>query len=556
MYFLKNLIEMVSTRPAAWPCAFWVPCFLLFLVVGKWPIRGFRMGRFSWWGGSLGLFALGAFGWFNYRYQISLLYLDHAPSTIVGVSWYFAQGHPLYHGANSPEIYSFGYGPYLYLFTAAFEKLLGPSVFAAKLTGFVATFATTGLLFVLLWRRTARPSIAIFLTGVFACLIVTDSFPEYLNRPDNFIVLFVLIGACAAYSPWVFAPVILGASLGICVDLKAHAFLYFIPLAWLAWRTGHRWKGVGVALGVAAFFALLPFLTFSNISLGNYLWVMIHLFNQGLDPSYYMDFLLTFAGFSLPFVAAVSISYLHDARATSEALRRLAGFIGWIVFSVLVVLLPASKQGAGPHHLLPMVIILLLLAIELSQAGLRLGWSSSPLVLGLYAVLASWFICCFGVGVLRSYQYAAYFKIRASWADHIDADVQAVLQKYGSDHILLMGAGDNDSYEWTAFRTELIFHGQPVGIDPTAWMEVAFKAAQMPSLSQITSALSARQPGRKIIWLIPQGAQPFSMHILYAELGDNGYLPNPPAYNAKFRADFSQDFSRIASTPYFDLYSN
>ena len=556
MNFLKSLMEMMNTRPEAWACAFWAPCFLLLLGMAKWPMRGCRVGPLSLCGGTLGVLALGVFGWFNYQYLVSPLYLNPMPAQISGVSWYFEQGHPLYHDAYSPEIYSMLYGPYLYIFTGMVERLLGPDVWAAKLAGFAATIAALGLLFALLWRRGLNPSVAVFSTGIFACLMVADPLGEYLNRSDNFIVLFLLIGAWAAYSPLKVAPIVLGASMAVCIDLKAHAFIYFIPLAWVAWRTGHRWKGVLACLGTAAFFALLPFLAFSNISLSNYGWILRSAARHGFNPPDYVDFLVTTGCLSLPFLTGILLSYIHDARTTTAALQRQAGFIGWIVVALLVLLVPASKNGAGPHHLLPLVIILLLLAAELAQAGVSFSWNSSATTLALYAVLASWFISCLGAGVMRSYQYAAYFKIRGFWAESIQGDVDTVWKKYGSDHILLMGTSDNNHYEWSLFRTDLIFHGQPVGIDPTAWMEMSFTGVRMPTVGEITTALSARQPGRKIIWLIPQGAPPFSMYNNYADWVDGEYQPSPPANDAQFRADFSRAFQRIASTPYFDLYSN
>ena len=556
MNILKDLIEMMSTRPEAWAWAFWAPCFLLLLAATKWPGGGLRLGRLSWWAGALGVLALGIFGWFNYRYLTSNLYLNPMPVQISTVSWYFEQGHPLYPDVHSPEIYSMLYGPYLYIFTGTLEKLLGPSVFAAKLVGLFATLAMSGLLPLLLWRRGAKLFPALFATGIFVCLIAADPFGEYLNRADNFIVLFVLIGAWAAYSPAKFAPFLIGAAMGVCVDLKAHAFIYFIPLAWIAWRTGHRWKGVLAALGTALFFALLPFMAFSNISLKDYVETLRSATHHGLSPPDYVNVVVNAACLCLPFFVVIGLAHLQNAQSTAEALRRQAGFMGWLVFASLLLLVPASKNGSGPHHLLPMSIILLLLAVELTQAGPNLQWSSSPLALGLYAMLASWVISCFGVGVLRSYQYAAYFKMREPWANSIQADVDAIQQKYGSDHFVLMGSGDNDHYEWTLFRPSLIFHGQPVGIDPTAWMEWGFTGIPMPSLGQITEAMSARRPGEKIIWLIPQGGPPFSMHNYYEKWVDGEYQPSPPAYDAKFRADFSQAFHPIASTPYFDLYSN
>jgi len=556
MNFLKNIVEMMFEHPEAWALAFWAPCFVLLLAAAKWPGGGLKFARLSWLGGAIGLLTLGLFGWLNYRYLASAIELNAMPAQVFEVSWYFEQGHPLYHDAHSPEFYSMLYGPYLYIFTGTLEKWLGPGIFAAKLAGQLSTLSTLGLLGVLLWRRGSKLSTALLFTAIFACLIVTDPLEVYFDRADNFIVLFLVIGAWAAYSPTKLAPLILGAAIGISVDLKVHAFLYFIPLAWVAWRTGHRWKGVGLALGTAAVVALLPFLAFSNISLRNYFWILHTASHHGLNPPEYMNVVFRVCCYSVPLGLAFLLSYLQDARATVGIFHRYAGFIGSLVFATLVLIVPASKIGSGPYHLLPMAIIVILLMAELVRAGLQWPGQLNAVTAGLYAVLASWLISCLGVGMLRSHQYGTYFKLHTAWADDVQADIDGILKKYGTDHIVLMGNSDNGHYDWTYFRTSLIFQGQPVGLEPAALADLQYAGVVMPTLAETSAALVARQPGKKILWLVPPDAVPFSLNSYYAKWDNNEFKDPMPVYSQQFRTDFAQAFHRVDSSRYFDLYSN
>lgn len=557
MTFLRNLIEQLSARPAVWSCAFWAPCFVLLLMLGQWRGRQLPPNLLRWSAGGVGLLTLGLFAWFNFRYLQSPVPFDHMPVQIFDASWYFEQGHPLYHDANSPEIYNILYGPYLYLFTGALEKLLGPSVWAAKLVGGVATMASLGLLGVLLWRRGgAKPAVAIFATGVFACLIVADPLGEYLNRADNFIVLFVVIGAWAAYSPSRIAPLILGAAIGVSINLKVHAFLYFVPLAWIGWRTGYRWKSILAALVTALLVALFPFLAYANISLPNYFETLRIAAHHGLSPAYYLDFLACSLNLTLPFLAVIWLSNRQSPGGTLTALRRNRWFIGLIVFAFLVLLVPGSKNGAGPHHLLPLMVILLLLAFELAKAGLRVEWDSSPTTIGLYAILASWFISCFGVGILFSYQNLSYFKTRTPQAASVVADVDAVLKKYGPDHVILMGVGSSNDYPRTFFRPELVLAGQPIGIEPTALMENAFAGLPTPTLDHLVKMVTHDNPGRKILWLIPKGDAPFTLENYYTQAKDAGNGAPDLLFDTAFRIAFQHDFSLLTSTQFYDLYTN
>jgi len=555
MSFVKSLLEMMSTRPEAWAWAFWVPCFMLLLAVAKGGLR-LKSTGVQWVGGAIGLLALVVFGWFSYHYLVSQQYLNAMPTQIFEVSWYFEQGHPLYHDAQSPEIYSMLYGPYLYIFTGTLEKLLGPSVLAAKLAGQLATASALGLLLVLLWCRGAKLSTSLFLTGIFACLIVLDPLGAYLDRADNFIVLFVVLGAWAAYSPWKIASIAFGVALGISVNLKVHAFLYFIPLAWLAWRTGYRGKSILATLATAAFVALLPFWVYSNISLSNYLWILRTAAHHGLNAPDFVNVVVWVGCLTLPMLTAVWLVYKQDASATADALRRVTGLIGWLAVASIVLIIPASKNASGPYHFLPMAIMLPLLIVELAQAGMPFPGNTSAATAGMFAVILSWLISCCGAGILRSYQYAAFFKMRASTAAGIQTEIDEIQQKYGYDHILLMGNSDNDHFEWTQVRASLVFSGQPVGLEPVALMDMEFGGVRMPTLPEITTALMAREPGRKIIWLVPNEGVPFSMHSYYASWANNEYQPSPPVYDEKFRKDFGQTFQRIASTQHFDLYSN
>jgi len=558
VHLINTLVVMLTTRQDWWPFAFWVPFFLIVLALSYLARRSNRLDGARVLFPLAGLLMILLFSWFNYAFLFSPVYLgpiSHIQPLIADVSWYFATGKPVYHNADSGEVYNMLYGPWLFIFAGWIEHALGPSVFSAKLGGELALGAALVVLFGLL-RKRAGTGYAMTATGLFAALIMALDPVEILVRADVFITLFVLIGCWTVGSPRKAAPVVLGLMLGLSVNLKIHAGIYFLPLIAIAWQTGWRGKE-GLVMAATAFVAaIFPFIAFSNISLKNYAQTLSLASAHGLNPIYLFTNIEWFGLLCLPLGCVVALAWLHEATATANALKSLSPLLLLILVEFLALLPFASKYGAGPHHFLPMTVVLLLVGAELQALGVHWVWGATVVSAGVQAACLSWFASCFGTGLVRSYQDTAWLRSQAGWAQNIEADLHGIMAKNRADHVLLMGVGGNTDYPQTFFRSELVFAGQPMGIEPSSLMESAFAGRPTPPLAQLIKTYGQDFPGRKIMWLIPKGNAPFTMESYYAETDGAGYEKHDVLFDAAFRNAFQHNFSLLASTQFYDLYSN
>src|SRR5262249_21791016 len=151
---------------------------------------------------------------------------------------------------------------------------------------------------------------------------------------------------------------VLGVALGVAVNLKVHSAAYFIPVLAVAWQKGFRGKSWRAGAAAAGFMALAPFFLFSNVSLENY-WATLRVAGaQGLNPLNYLSLLEVFFNLWVPLLAMVFLAWRQDARATQAALSTQRNFILFLLAGFVVLLLPSSKYGAGPHHLWPLTVLM------------------------------------------------------------------------------------------------------------------------------------------------------------------------------------------------------
>jgi len=556
--FINNLVEILTTRQDWWPFAFWVPCFLGILALAFVGGRGDRLNSLRWLFPTAGLLMIILFVWFNWVFLFSAVYLgpmSHIQPLIADVSWYFATGKPVYHASDSVEVYNILYGPWLFILTGWCERLLGASVFSAKFAGELALSVAFLVLFQLL-RKRAGTGFAVTGVGIFAALIMALDPVEILMRADVFIVLLMLLGCWVAESTSKIAPVGLGVLLGLSVNFKIHAAVYFLPLAWVTWRSGWHGKQVLTVVVAAFIVSLLPFLVFSNVFLGNYLRTVAAAGSHGINLINLFTCIEWFFLLCLPLGAVIALAWLRDNNNTSRVVKSFYPLLLLIVVEFLAILPFAAKYGAGPHHYLPLTVILLLLAAELHAQGVRWTWGSTVAAAAIQAACLSWLLSCLGTGLVRCYQDTGWLKVQSAWAQNIETDLHSITAKYGTDHVVLMGIGGNHDYPQTFFRSQLVFAGQPIGLEPSALMEDAFAGQPTPSLELLVKRFSQEYPGRKIMWLIPKSNAPFTLESYYATTQGSGYGEHDLLFDMAFRSAFQHDFRLAASTSFFDLYAN
>ncbi|MCG6551290.1 MAG: hypothetical protein L7F77_03105, partial [Candidatus Magnetominusculus sp. LBB02] len=181
-----------------------------------------------------------------YLYLTSYAYADHVEPGIAAISWIFTKGRPVYPALESPDRYSFVYGPVLFIINGYIMKAFGASILTSKLGGVMAALLAVALSF-LSFRKFSGVKTS-FIAAALLILIFMD-FPvvTFWQRSDPFIIFFVVLALYASSGgSRARAVIVTGICTGICADLKLHSVLYFLPVAALLYtRFGLAW-GVGM----------------------------------------------------------------------------------------------------------------------------------------------------------------------------------------------------------------------------------------------------------------------------------------------------------------------
>jgi hypothetical protein len=200
-----------------------------------------------------------------YEYLFSGAYLDHIEGNVVISGWQYIHGEPLYRTRDgAPQLATY-YGPLAYLAEVP-ALLFGATVTASKLTSMLALLATVAMMSAYFIRHPPSNEArhGIFLLVAAMLLFSPKSF---WVRPDPIETL--LVAAAVVLTPSRRRPLWVGGCIGLAVNLKIHAFFYFLPiLADMWWIGGCR--AILIAAGSSVVTFMLPFLA-PGISLEDYL---------------------------------------------------------------------------------------------------------------------------------------------------------------------------------------------------------------------------------------------------------------------------------------------
>lgn len=457
---------------------------------------------------------------------------------IVAISWVGAEGKPIYHSLESAEQYSLVYGPYLFLITGWVLKLFGPGIASAKLAG--ALFAMMSVVCLIYSVGRVKGFRTGIIAGGFLALTYFSFWPfsTFIARADAFILGLVGLALAAVHGKNKWASLVLAAlALGICVSVKAHAAMYFLPIWVMLWQR-FGWPAFLLAGGGAAIIAIAPFAVLANVSLTNYLLWLGVVGDLGLDFTMFASSARNLTMIQLlPVVMILSI-----LPQPMEIMRRHLLLLATLAVSILVILVIASVDGAGKFHLLPFSIIIIhWLAIVFEEnyatAGARvksIRWFSlkHKVIYFLLAVML--------VAVLPAHRRMLKLMDQGARAEGAIEDIQEILRAY-PDSTIGMGDGENKNARLTDFRTLLVFAGNPYLIDAIAFMVQKGAGYQMGP-----NTISAIRSCRLDIWLIPAGDEPFAIDSVYS---GGKYL-----YPEQFRETFLESYQLGERKGLFDLW--
>ncbi len=471
-----------------------------------------------------------------------LWYLNHAGYTsdvepmVAAVSWWVRSGGELYHAPDAAQQYSVLYGPGVYLATAFYLDLLGPTVLASKLGALLALYGSLAMLFLTL-RRWVSNSLAFGMTTIAVLLYWNCGNAAMLVRPDAYLLAAVCLGLYSAGSPRRVLAV-LGAALGLglAVNQKLHAVLYLLPILTVLDRQ-HGWRATLTALGLGGVVILLPFVLHDGISLTHYMnWLFITA-HHGLrfeDLPHLMSRALFYA------IPALVPMFAHQASANRAGVRPQF-ILSWAVGNLLVVFL-AMKPGAGQVHLLPLIPVNLVFAARLWPAeGIRGFLIPEAKASWRHGLVGAFIVTAMLSGVVSGYRSARMASSLMQDAPGITEDIRRILTVYADRDIAMGCGGDNQFFHWTSQRSLLTFAGEPLLIDIISLMDSRRAHKPIPS-----ATYDVFDTGMIDLWLIPKGQEPFAIA--------NWYAPHDPVFPDDFREHFVAHYSREGQTEYFDLW--
>jgi len=106
--------------------------------------------------------------------------------------------------------------------------------------------------------------------------------------------------------------------------------------------------------------------------------------------------------------------------------------------------------------------------------------------------------------------------------------------------------GYSQSYPLTLYRATLVFAGNPLTLDATALDDMQLSGLTIPQ-----GTIDYIRACRTRIWLIPKGEAPFVMPNIYA---DARIFPTRNLFENPFRQAFLQQYQRVETSDYFDLW--
>lgn len=529
---MLDLLETFRTRLAGRPLLLLVAVLALLLIGRRSSGHGASASVWMLWAprvvGSAGLLGLLAYAAVAVWYACDPHFVDNAEPTIPALGWLFHVGQPIYPPPDSAERYAHIYGPMAYMFHGFALAAFWPGIEISKGVGVSAGIGSLALLYGAI-RSHGSAMRAAALTGVCGLMLLLFRHYSFWTRPDPLQLLSVSAALLFAVSLRGYtSAVLVGIASGVLWNLKFTGPLYSLPLiALLHRRTGLRGAIVALTVGVAV--AIMPFVYFPNVSLGNYLtWVQLSA-GTGL--------LLSVLRQNLEWAVYLCVPLLLSYHAIPRELRSRGAEWRDVLVALLIgicgVVVAAAKPGAGPYHLIPFLPILLyVVSVQMSGCSFSLTIDATVPRASIVFVLLTVFIA-----LAQQSQLVTTLVARA--ALHEAADIR----RFADTHrgIVEMGYGQT---EWLTFaRPILVFRNNSYLLDQPAVREHQLAGVEVPR-----ATIDALANCRVNYWLIPKGEPPFS--------GVNGYAAVllRPLYSDEFRRVFTARHRHTTTTTYYDVW--
>jgi hypothetical protein len=295
---------------------------------------------------------------------------------------------------------------------------------------------------------------------------------------------------------------------------------------------------------IAVIVTILPFILFPQISLSNYLGILQVIGKRGfgfLEFRLSLEWLVTLF---IPVGGGLLFYRLTSSERPSEPGANQTGFLTAILLAAVLILLFASKLGAGPHHFLPLIPSVLLFAARQTEKGRGFRRHSSMVAVTGYALCFSWLLSCLLVALgSASSISAAAIRLEAEATASI-RDLQQLVAAHPS-YTWLGGAPLGGVSIESSYHLQLVFKGMPPGLHPPAQMDFQLAGIPETDLTKFEKEI-AEKSGQPLAWVVPKESLPFAMKTAFDQ--------SRQLFSEQFQREFAERYAKGGSSRYFDFY--
>ena len=388
-------------------------------------------------------------------------------------------------------------------------RIIGPSVIASKAVGLAALALSLLCLFVACRRRTSVTG-ATWLVGVASLISLWFLDISFWNRPDPLLLLAVsaaLVECECGHA--VVAGGGVALALAAAMNLRADAMLSFFPILVVVWRR----LGLAVlAWCVMAAVALAFVISAPHISLRGFIAIQMVVAHKGLDARMFRGSLTFGIMLGTLLVSAAHVADRSVVAATAA--------------SMVLITVVASSPGTGPHHFMPLLLVLLWLssaafATETPRSNQWQQWFG----LEVYAAIG----ITFCLVALPSVQ-ALVAPVRQQVKSGLYLDVREFSRKHDVSCVAL-GYGSSPAPSFAL--QEIVLRGGLLPVDAVTAFET--NAAGWRTSN---AAIEALRSCGVAVWLLPRNETPFSLSNPYT---------GQPTFDELFRSAFIKTYVRAGS---------
>jgi len=349
----------------------------------------------------------------------------------------------------------------------------------------------------------------------------------FWDRPDPLLIAATSLALAALVVPNRRGAVsLLGIALGLAISAKIHGFLYLLPVC-VVWLRRYGFRSLFTIFVIGGIIAILPFLL-PGISLNGYLGWLRLAAGHSIIKHLLADNLSAFVILLIPLVFLPrSIDVAGQFRSLDESTLLFLSLVG----TGLLVCMPASKAGAGAHHLLPLTPYVGYLWASTLAAHTPRDRQAWGLGIGFL-----WLISFYSQMVYQTRPF--WLRYRDGVAAEAVADLRTLLTRYNPQD-LQMGCGGERRYPLTFYSPWIYQDGAPRVVDTGSCMDMKESGLSLRPLENSLRERTFR------IWLIPRDDKPFSII---------SYYDAKPLFDDSVAEAFLRNYSIVESTRYYDVY--